>query len=49
MFLVPIFGAMLSSIFLNENILEAKNIVALVLVCAGIWIVNTNKEREFQS
>jgi drug/metabolite transporter (DMT)-like permease len=39
-FLVPIFGAMLSSIFLGEKILEAKNIVALVLVCIGIWLVN---------
>jgi len=39
-FLVPIFGAMLSSIFLGESILEAKNIIALVLVCLGIWLVN---------
>ncbi|MGH4137431.1 DMT family transporter [Clostridium sp.] len=39
-FLIPIFGVMLSSIFLGENILEAKNIVALALVCLGIWSVN---------
>lgn len=39
-FLIPIFGVMLSSIFLGENILELKNIVALILVCAGIWLVN---------
>ena len=39
-FLIPIFGVMLSSIFLGENILEVKNIVALVLVCSGIWMVN---------
>ena len=42
-FLIPIFGAMLSSIFLGESILEAKNIVALILVCIGIWFVNKGK------
>lgn len=39
-FLIPVFGAMLSAIFLKENILELKNIFALLLVCLGIWIVN---------
>lgn len=39
-FLTPIFGAILSSIFLKENILEFKNIIALVLVCLGIWLAN---------
>jgi drug/metabolite transporter (DMT)-like permease len=39
-FLTPIFGAVLSSIFLGENILEFKNIIALVLVCLGIWLAN---------
>lgn len=39
-FLTPIFGAILSSIFLGENILEAKNMFALILVCLGIWLVN---------
>ncbi len=39
-FLIPIFGVMLSSIFLGENILEIKNMIALVLVCSGIWLVN---------
>ena len=38
-FLVPIFGAILSAIFLGESILEWKNVVALVLVCSGIWLV----------
>jgi drug/metabolite transporter (DMT)-like permease len=40
-FLTPIFGAILSAIFLGETILEIKNIVALVLVSLGIWIVNS--------
>lgn len=42
-FLTPIFGAILSAIFLNENIFEYKNIVALILVCLGIWMVNKEK------
>lgn len=42
-FLVPIFGALLSAIFLHENILEWKNLVALALVCAGIWLVTRIK------
>jgi len=40
-FLIPVFGALLSSIFLGESILELKNIAALFLVCIGIWMVNS--------
>lgn len=39
-FLIPIFGAILSAIFLGESILEWKNVLALMLVCSGIWLVN---------
>ena len=45
-FSVPIFGAVLSGMFLNENILQAKNAVALVFVCLGIWFVNREVENE---
>lgn len=38
-FLVPVFGALLSAIFLGETILEWKNVGALALVCSGIWLV----------
>ena len=38
-FTVPIFGAVLSAIFLGEALLEWKNLLALVLVCCGIWLV----------
>lgn len=38
-FLIPIFGAGLSALFLGETILEWKNLAALVLVCTGIWLV----------
>ncbi|WP_238900150.1 DMT family transporter [Clostridium sp. YIM B02500] len=39
-FLTPIFGSILSAIFLGETILEFKNIIALIFVCIGIWLVN---------
>lgn len=39
-FLIPVSGAVLSSIFLGEDILEWKYAVALVLVCTGIRWVN---------
>ncbi|MCD8119040.1 MAG: DMT family transporter [Lachnospiraceae bacterium] len=43
-FLTPVFGALLSAIFLGEGeLLQAKNIGALLLVCLGIWIVNTGR------
>jgi drug/metabolite transporter (DMT)-like permease len=38
-FLVPVFGSALSAAFLNETILEWKNLAALLLVCGGIWLV----------
>ncbi|EGT3573400.1 DMT family transporter [Citrobacter sp. ANG330] len=42
-FLIPVSGALLSAIFLGENILEWKYAIALVLVCSGIWWVNKVK------
>ena len=38
-FMVPVFGALLSALFLQERILEWKNAAALLLVCLGIWLV----------
>lgn len=38
-FMVPIFGTVLSALFLDESFLEWKNGVALLLVCWGIWLV----------
>lgn len=40
-FQIPIFGAVLSALVLGESVLEWKNLVALVLVSAGIWLVTT--------
>jgi drug/metabolite transporter (DMT)-like permease len=42
-FLIPVFGALLSALFLGEAVLEWRNAAALVMVCAGIWLVT--KER----
>lgn len=39
-FLTPVFGVFLSAIFLKESIWHFKNLVALILVCIGIYIVN---------
>ncbi len=38
-FLIPVFGALLSAVFLGESILEWKNVLALLLVCTGILLV----------
>lgn len=45
-FLIPIFGAILSAIFLGENIMEWKNLAALALVCSGIWLVTREVSAE---
>ena len=39
-FIIPVFGTLLSALLLNENILELKYLVSLILVSAGIIIVN---------
>ncbi len=39
-FLIPVSGAVLSAIFLQESILEWRYLIALLLVCVGIWRVN---------
>lgn len=43
-FMIPVFGTVLSALFLDERILEWKNGVALLLVCLGIWLV-TKEEK----
>ncbi len=43
-FMIPVFGTLLSALFLNERFLEWKNGVALLLVCFGIWLV-TKEEK----
>lgn len=42
-FLVPVFGVLLSALFLRENIMQWKYLIALLLVCAGIYLVTRLK------
>jgi len=44
-FMVPVFGTLLSALFLQESFLQWKNGAALVLVCLGIWAV-TREDRQ---
>lgn len=43
-FIIPVSATILSAIFLKENIFELKYLVSLLLVCAGIIIVNKSKK-----
>ena len=43
-FMIPIFGTLLSAMFLGESFLEWKNAGALVLVCVGIWLVTRDEK-----
>lgn len=38
-FLIPVFGTILSGLILKENIFDIKIVVALILVCIGIFLV----------
>ena len=44
-FLTPVFGALLSALFLGEALFNLQNLLALLLVSAGITIVNRKKEQ----
>lgn len=45
-FLNPCFGVILSGIMLGENIFNVRTVVALLLVCLGIYIVNAKSKKE---
>lgn len=42
-FLVPVFGTLLSGLFLKEQVLTVRNLTALALVCVGIILINRKK------
>lgn len=42
-FLIPVFGVLLSALFLREPVLAWKNAAALALVCGGIFLVTRKK------
>lgn len=43
-FLTPVFGALLSALFLGETLFTRNNLMALMLVSAGIGIVNFSRK-----
>lgn len=43
-FVIPVAGTVLSAIFLGEDILDIKYLLALLLVCSGIVLVNKIKK-----
>ncbi len=47
-FEIPVFGVILSALILGETIFEWKNLVALVLVCWGIWLVTSRSSAQTQ-
>lgn len=45
-FLIPVFGTLLSAIVLGENIFDIKILIALILVCLGIFLVYRVKKEK---
>ncbi|MDO4287262.1 MAG: DMT family transporter [Eubacteriales bacterium] len=43
-FLVPVFGSLMSGVVLHETVFTVRNMLSLMLVCAGIILVNWTKE-----
>lgn len=48
-FLIPVFGTLLSALFLGETIMELKNLIALLFVSIGIYMVNRVSSRKFSN
>lgn len=44
-FLIPVFGVSLSAAFLGESMLRWSYLIALILVCVGIWLVTRSGGR----
>lgn len=40
MFSIPVFGVVFSALFLGENVWTLENMISLVLICLGIFLVN---------
>lgn len=45
-FIIPVSGTILSAMFLKENIFDFKYLISLIMVCAGIIIVNRISAKE---
>ncbi len=46
-FLIPVFGTLLSGIILGENIFDIRILIALILVCYGIFLVYRVKKKSY--
>lgn len=44
-FLVPVFGSLMSGIVLHETVFTVRNMLSLVMVCAGIILVNWTRAK----
>ena len=47
-FIIPVFGTLLSALFLGENIFDIKYLISLILVSAGIITVNKNSFKQME-
>ena len=45
-FLIPVFGTLLSAIFLEENIFDIKIVISLLMVSIGIFMVYKKSSSE---
>ena len=48
-FLIPVFGSVLSAIVLGDDIFNVKILIALILVCMGIFLVYKDKKKMLES
>ncbi|MCD8355414.1 MAG: DMT family transporter [Clostridia bacterium] len=44
-FLVPVFGSLMSGVVLHETVFTVRNMLSLVMVCAGIILVNWTRAK----
>ncbi len=43
---IPIYGTLLSGLFLKEKVWDLKTLTALFLVCVGVWVVQKTSENK---
>lgn len=48
-FLIPVFGVTLSAVFLGESMFKWSYLIALILVCVGIWLVTRSSRSPTRS
>lgn len=43
---IPVFGGIMSGLYLKEDIFNLNYLIALLLVVVGIYLVNTKQKKE---